>query len=87
MTNVEFNEKYKDHLEDGHYGLDFDILSVTEYLDTLFEELTQDEDFKYYQIKLNFKATRFYSSLSRYENKLIEKKINKLVKEHYGDRY
>ena len=33
MTSREFNEKYKEHIPQGWYGLSFDILEVTEYLD------------------------------------------------------
>ena len=33
MTTTEFNEKYKDYLNNGHYGLDIHIPSVISYLD------------------------------------------------------
>ena len=38
-TNKEFNDKYKDYLEEGHYGLDINHLKVIEYLDSIFQDL------------------------------------------------
>ena len=35
MTVNEFNKKYKDYLEEGHYGLDINIPSVVNYLDSI----------------------------------------------------
>jgi hypothetical protein len=39
MTQGEFNKKYKDYLEEGHYGLDISYPSVVNYLDEIFQEL------------------------------------------------
>jgi hypothetical protein len=64
MSAQEFNEKYKDFLEEGHYGLDIHIPVVIEYLDTVFKDLTKIEGFKYSQIKLKFNMVRFYTNLS-----------------------
>ena len=55
MTSFEFNEKYKDYLEQGHYGLAIDIPSVTKFLDGIFSlVLIHLPGFKYSQIKLKF---------------------------------
>ena len=34
-----FNEKYKDYLEEGHYGLALEEKSVIKYLDDIFKDL------------------------------------------------
>jgi hypothetical protein len=61
MTTQEFNQKYKDYLEEGHYGLDIGIPSVIEYLDSIFDKgLVTIPGFKYSQIKLKFHMARFY---------------------------
>ena len=90
MTSKEFNQKYKDYLEEGHYGLDINIPSVVEYLDSIFEYgLTIIPGFKYHQIKLKFNMARFYfdtdlnpKSLERIISNGIESEINRLVKEY-----
>lgn len=41
MKATEFNKKYEDFLEEGHYGLDIENPSVIEYLDKIFEGLTK----------------------------------------------
>ena len=89
MTTKEFNKKYEDYLEQGHYGLDINILSVIEYLDSIFDKgLVTIPGFKYSQIKLKFNMARFYfdtdipNSLETIISSGIEEKINKLVKEY-----
>ena len=44
MTVDEFNEKYKDYLEPGHYGLAINDPDVIDYLDTQFEKLEKASD-------------------------------------------
>ena len=90
MTTKEFNEKYKDYLEEGHYGLDINIPSVVEYLDSIFENgLINIPGFKYHQIKLKFNMARFYfdtdwknKSIEQMISNGVEKEINRLVKEY-----
>jgi hypothetical protein len=60
MTIEEFNEKYKDYLGKGHYGLDINNQEVIEYLDDKFQELIKIPGFMYYQIKLKFNKPRVY---------------------------
>jgi hypothetical protein len=93
MTTHEFNKKYKDYLEEGHYGLDINIPSVIEYLDSIFDKgLVTIPGFKYSQIKLKFNMSRFYfdtdmpNSLETIISNGIEEKINKLVKEYDANR-
>lgn len=86
MTTSEFNEKYKDYLVTGHYGLDISVPTVIEFLDKIFQDLIKIPHFKYTQIKLKFDSCRFYTNLHGtipfvsilLENK-IEERINQLV--------
>ena len=60
MTRQEFNEKYREFLEPGHYGLALDRPSVVEYLDNEFQELIKLPGFQYSQIKGKFNWFCFY---------------------------
>jgi len=80
MNAGEFNEKYKNYLEEGHYGLDIHIPKVIEYLDKVFQGLILKEGFQYTQIKLKFNMARFYSNVSHELTFEIEENINKIVK-------
>jgi hypothetical protein len=79
MTTDEFNEKYKDYLEAGHYGLDIGIPEVIDYLDEKFQELIKIPGFKYSQIKLKFNFARFYAEPKEVPTSEVEKHINELV--------
>lgn len=81
MTAEQFNEKYKEYLEEGFYGLGFDNESVVNYLDDIFKDLILIPGFKYKQIKLKFGTARFYSTLSSKLQYSIEETINDLVNE------
>ena len=63
MTVKEFNEKYKEYLEEGHYGLDISDPSIIKYLDKMFQGLIKIPGFKYSQIKEKFNSSRFYTNL------------------------
>lgn len=80
MTRDEFNEKYKDYLSKGHYGLALMDEGVIEYLDKEFQELIKIPDFKYLQIKGKFNWYSFYA-----ENVSVEKRqeIENKIKEIY----
>lgn len=86
MTTEEFNEKYKDYLEEGHYGLDISYPAVVEYLDKIFQDLIKIPGFKYSQIKLKFNSSRFYTNLYTIAptfgllDRTIEKEIDFLVR-------
>jgi hypothetical protein len=64
MTVEEFNIKYKDYLEEGHYGLDINDNFIINYLDNQFQQLIKINGFKYTQIKLKFNSCRFYTNLN-----------------------
>lgn len=83
MTSKEFNEKYKEFLEEGFedQGLSFDSPNCTLFLDDIFKELTMIPGFKYSQIKLKFGDCRFYTTLRSALESLIEQKINKILRD------
>jgi hypothetical protein len=82
MTSTQFNEKYKDYLEDGHYGLAIEVPGVIEYLDQKFQELIQVPGFSYSQIKLKWSSARFYCEPHIINTSEIERRIEELVKEY-----
>lgn len=76
MTASEFNNKYKDFLEEGYYGLSFDEPELTIKLDKKFQEFIQRPGFKYKQIKVKFGMGRFYATqVSKEESDEIEYNI------------
>lgn len=86
MNTTEFNIKYSEFLEVGHYGLDIDYPTVIKYLDNVFNDLIKIPGFKFSQIKLKFNSSRFYSNLNNLLPTIgfkiqinIEEEINKLV--------
>ena len=87
MTENEFNEKYKEYLEEGHYGLDINTPSIIQYLDEMFQGLIKIPGFKYSQIKEKFSTSRFYTNLYELIGKPgliidneVEKTLNILLK-------
>jgi hypothetical protein len=87
MTQREFNEKYKQWIPQGWHGLEFDVQEVTEYMDTVMQDMTLIPGFELHQIKMKFNWPRFYFTTS-FKNKDIElaiavkvqEEISKLVK-------
>jgi hypothetical protein len=89
-TTQEFNDKYKDYLEEGHYGMDINEPSVLAYVDQIFNNLTQIPGFKYQQIKTKFGLARVYTNLidiipfvGRILEQELEEKINFILKVEY----
>jgi hypothetical protein len=89
-TSEEFNEKYKDFLENDHYGMDINEPSVIAYVDHIFGDLTKIPGFKYQQIKTKFGLARVYTNLDelmpfvgRIINQELEEKINFILKVEY----
>jgi hypothetical protein len=79
MTSDQFNEKYFDFLEEGHYGLGFDIPEFTEWLDKKFEQFILKPGFSYSQIKVKFGMGRFYcEGLTNEEVREVEEYITNL---------
>ena len=89
-TSKEFNDKYKDYIEEGHYGMDISEPSVLAYVDQIFNDLTQIPGFKFQQIKTKFGLARVYTNLDelmpfvgRIINQELEEKINFSLKVEY----
>lgn len=87
MTRQEFNEKYKQYIPKGWYGLDFDIPQVTNYLDGVMQDLIHIPGFELHQIKLKFGMCRFYATsvVSALQHS-IESDVNKMIKENERKR-
>lgn len=79
MTIEEFDEKWKDYLEDGHYGLAINNEKVIDYLDKEFtKEVKINPSFTYAQIKIKFGTSRVYTNSNK--NYEWEKEIDKIIK-------
>lgn len=79
-TSDEFNEKYKDYIEEGFDGLEIENEKVVIFLDKMFENFIKIPDFSFSQIKVKFGTSRFYTSLSTEITLAIEQQINELIK-------
>lgn len=89
-TNEEFNRKYFQYLEEGHYGMSIQLPSVLTYVDQIFNDLTEIPGFKYQQIKTKFGLARVHTNLEeimpfvgRLINQELEDKINFILKVEY----
>ena len=89
-TEEEFNEKYKDYIEEGHYGMAIGEPSVLTYVDQIFNDLTKIPGFKFSQIKTKFGMARVYTNLydmmpfvGRIIDQELEEKINFILKVEY----
>jgi hypothetical protein len=61
LDSQTFQNKWRDHLEEGHYGLAIHDLNVINYLDKEFTKLKETvPNFTYSQIKLKFGLARVY---------------------------
>ena len=60
MTQNEFNHKYKQWIPEGWSGLEFEVPEVTEYMDTVMQDMTLIPGFELQQVKLKFDWPRFY---------------------------
>ncbi len=81
MTNEEFNNKYINYLEKGHYGCDITDPKCIAYLDNKFQELIKIPYFSYSQIKWKFNRARFYCRPKTINTHEIEEELNKIDKE------
>jgi len=86
-TSKEFNEKYKDYLEEGHYGMDIEVPAILTYVDQIFQDLTEIPGFQFSQIKIKYGMARVYTNLydimpfvGRIIDQELEEKINFILK-------
>jgi hypothetical protein len=89
-TNEEFNDKYKDYIEEGHYGMSLEIPSVLAYVDQIFNDLIKIPGFKFSQIKTKYGLARVYTNLyelmpfvGKIVDQELEEKINFILKVEY----
>jgi hypothetical protein len=89
-TSKEFNDKYKEYIEEGHYGMDINEPSVLAYVDQIFNDLIQIPGFQFSQIKTKYGLARVYTNLDdlmpfagRIINQELEEKINFILKVEY----
>lgn len=82
MTANEFNTKWKNHLDEGHYGLDFNIEEIIDVIDdTFYLYKTYYPDFKYQQIKIKFDEIRVYMiNIEQRVVELLERQLNMIYK-------
>ena len=81
MTVEQFNEKYNDYLEKGHYGLAVNEPEFITWLDEQFQTFIKEPGFKYAQIKSKFTHGCFYcNGIDRARIMEVEDKISKLYK-------
>lgn len=86
MTTHEFNEKYKEYLEEGDCGLDVHIPEFIEWLDEKFQDFITQPGFKYSQIKIKFGMGRFYyDGLTHEQGGEVEDKITEICNQKQGD--
>ena len=79
QTAKEFNEKYKDYLEEGHYGMSLSNKEALEYMNKEFQELIRLPDFSYCQIKSKFNWFCFYcEGVSSEKQAEIENKLKEI---------
>lgn len=75
----EFNEKYKDFLEDNYYGCALELPEALEYLDEKFQEYITIPNFKYHQIKSKWNYFCFYAEgLSNEEKSEVELELQRI---------
>jgi hypothetical protein len=88
-TSKEFNEKYKDYLDDKS-GVLIELPSVLTYVDQVFNDLTWIPGFKYQQIKTVHGLAKVSTNLQelmpfagRILEQELEDKINFILKVEY----
>lgn len=86
-TTKEFNEKYKEYIEEGHYGMDINEPSVLTYVDQIFNDLIKIPGFQFSQVKTKYGLARVYTNLyelmpfvGRIIDQELEEKINFILK-------
>lgn len=82
MNKKQFNEKYKEFLTEGFYGLAIQDQEVIDYLDDIFGNvLVHLPNFKYQQIKEKWGYVRFYADVdSTNLLQTIEQKLTSILK-------
>ena len=83
MTPEQFNTKYADYLEKGHYGVSINDFEFLNWLDNKFQEFIKLPNFSFSQIKLKFGFGRFYcEGLTNEQIREVENKITEICKSY-----
>lgn len=78
MNVSDFNKKYSNYLEHGHYGVSINDERFLKYLDEMFMNIIfHHPKFKFTQIKSKFGQVRFYSNLEMETGLQLESELNK----------
>lgn len=81
MTIEEFDEKWKDYVEPGFYGLAINDPDVIAYLDKEFtEEIKTNPTFTFSQIKVKFGKARVYTKSEK--NYEWEEYIDEIIRDY-----
>ena len=79
MKQKEFNDKYRDYIEDGFRGCDLINEKTLDYLDSKFQEYIKIPDFKFKQIKSKWGYFCFYATgISQEECNEVELKLKEI---------
>jgi hypothetical protein len=82
MTIEQFNRKYSQWKEEGHYGLSLGTPEFIQWLDKKFQEFIKIPGFSYSQIKVKFGYGKFYcNGLSNEQISEVEQKLKELKNE------
>jgi len=90
MSPQQFNERFKEYLEEGSPGMEIPFPSVSDFAAVWFNDLVKIPGFKYYAINTQFGMAKVYNNLEellpfagRQVNIEIEEKINFILKVEY----
>jgi hypothetical protein len=90
MNRQQFNEKFKEYLEEGSPGMQIDFPSVNHFVATWFNDLIKFPGFKFYSIETQYGLAKVINNLEelipfagRQVNLEMEDKINFILKVEY----
>lgn len=79
MTNIEFNTKYKNYIEEGFVGCEITNETIINQMDLLMGDLIKIPDFKLIQLKIKWSQVTLYTNGINYTTKIaIEYYLNSL---------
>jgi hypothetical protein len=81
MTSEEFNGKWIDHLEKGHYGMAIEQPAIVEFMDKEFEkEVLVNPTFTYSRIRRLYDVASIHASIDMYKICIWELAIDEAFK-------
>lgn len=80
MRSNEFNMKWKNHLNQGFYGMDIENETAVKYLDHVFsDEIKLNVSFRYSQIKIKFGKCRIYATIDFNKKNKWESMVDSII--------